>query len=144
MNKLDSILEKIEAYSTLMEDLCVRLPHHVMVTFNGDGGIPRELTSYERWNGEYHFCAGSFTGLKAEEITPYLRNIDSMTENENQEIMAALTELEKKFGDCDENPILMCKVLIIVMRFMYKHHFDVCGFIEQGLALEAPKDMYKF
>ena len=31
-----------------------------------------------------------------------------------------------------------------VINFLNAHHFDYRGLIEKGLALEAPKDMYKF
>ena len=65
-------------------------------------------------------------------VKPYLRPMSSMTEEERNEY----------------NDIYQCrcheKSAIRLTTLCYSHHLDINGLIEKGLAIEAPKDMYKF
>jgi hypothetical protein len=68
-----------------------------------------------------------------------------MTEEEDKEYMQSLGILELIHGrDAYEDyvpPFTYWKVGTI--DFFNAHHFDYRGLIEKGLALEAPKGMYK-
>ena len=147
--------------------LCTMLPHKILVYFDGCGDVPRELTSYERWHGEYHFCAETFTGLKATSIKPYLRPMSSMTEEEKLHL-----ELNYGFelhGDVLSNLHIIkgggyyeregeyvaptehrqykhitIDTVLELIKWLNAHHFDYCGLIEKGLAIEAPEGMYNF
>ena len=63
------------------------------------------------------------------EDRPYLRPMSSMTEEE-------LEEYENVRDDYYDD--------LKTYDWLNAHHFDYRGLIEKGLALEAPKDMYKF
>lgn len=104
---------KPEDKKLLLQDLCTRLPYHVIVKYR-DANV--DLTKYVR-------------SVKIEECKPYLRPISSMTEEERKE----LWELLKKLG----MPADIKRV-----DWLNANHFDIRGLIPMGLALEAPKDMY--
>ncbi len=61
--------------------------------------------------------------LSVDEFKPYLRPMSSMTEEEVKE---------------EDNTIMM-----FLQDFYNSHHLDYRGLIPMGLALEAPKGMYK-
>lgn len=69
------------------------------------------------------------------DIKPYLRPLSSMTEEEEDEYMIARQEdiAEAYIHATPQNAI----------DWLNAHHFDYRGLIEKGLALEAPKGMYK-
>jgi hypothetical protein len=111
-----------EEKQLLLIDLCARLPHDVKIKCG------REiLTLNVNWLQmfQYHL----------DEIKPYLRPMSSMTEEElsfynNHLITPGITILEENLSE--------------YLNWMHSHHFDYRGLIEKGLAIEAPKDMYKF
>ena len=59
-------------------------------------------------------------------VKPYLRPMDSMTEEEKKE--------QYKFSAFSDHEYV---------DWLNSHHFDYRGLIEKGLALKAPKDMYE-
>ena len=104
----------------LLIDLCARLPHGVK-TSNAHGILqlsPRTDVIYIVDNGHI----------------PYLRPLSSMTEEEKT-LMAAI---------CLKNAIGNVEVAVSELSDFYNsRHFDYRGLIPMGLALEAPKEMYK-
>ena len=78
-------------------------------------------------------------------IKPYLRSMSSMTEEEKEEVRLyfrkSIDELKGKSND--EQFILSFCQDAIGLDILNKHHLDYRGLIPMGLALEAPKDMYK-
>ena len=83
---------------------------------------------------------GHFSGHDIEDVKPYLRPMSSMTEEErneyfdfrNQELQrVALAEVGRE------------STIAEISDWLNAHHFDYRGLIPMGLALEAPKDMYK-
>ena len=75
------------------------------------------------------------------DIKPYLRPMSSMTEKEKKEFQAChcVYELHPDFQP------MMCNLAneLNMFDWLNEHHFDYRGLIEKGLALEAPKDIYK-
>ena len=78
-----------------------------------------------------------------EEFKPYLRPMSSMTEEER-------TEYNKfnDFGSANLRRYEYKDFILYIPSYeridwLNKHHFDYRGLIPKGLALEAPKDMYK-
>lgn len=129
-----------EEKKLLLVDLCGRLPYGVIVDYKeNEFEISHwKITTihpdtFDGWIGyDKRVGAGSESGsrpFKIGEVKPYLRPMSSMTEEEYDE----LCELAKsKFiGDSKE------------IDWLNAHHFDYRGLIERGLAIEAPKDMYK-
>jgi hypothetical protein len=140
----------------LLKDLSARLPYGVVVNYKehkydirhwkidslhtptySESGILID-TDYEGWIHftEYKGC-GMSTGsrpLHLEKNLPFLRSMSSMTDEERAERIGILWNLE---GHIDED------VTYKYQDWLNSHHFDYRGLIEKGLALEAPKDMYK-
>lgn len=83
----------------------------------------------------FHFDFGGLDVDFVEKVKPYLRPLSSMTEEEQEEYDKWHEELEEgrikdwKYAEYND--------------WLNAHHFDYRGLIEKGLALEAPKDMYK-
>ena len=109
-----------EQKNLLLKELCARLPYHVIVEYKGANV---DLTQYAR-------------SVKLESCKPYLRPMSSMTEDEKLDYIA--------LGDIKRYTNPQYAYLISEqLDYLNAHHFDYRGLIEKGLALEAPKDMYK-
>ena len=113
-----------EEKQLLLKDLCARIPYVVIVELRG---------TYE--DGEKYIRDAEFDGpmlsyLYYDEtsIKPYLRPMSSMTEEEMYEYNTAI--------DKDVAPEQF-------VDWYNLHHFDYRGLIEKGLAIKAPKGMYK-
>lgn len=106
----------------LLKDLCARLPYKVQI---------------ERTYVDYPTCLheDDIVSWKLDEISikPYLRPISSMTGKEETE-WHELT-LGQRWITFDN--VERC------VDWLNSHHVDYRGLIEKGLALEAPKGMYK-
>ena len=142
MNNIKSMDEKDK--QLLLIELCARVRNGVMVSFNGCGGSPRQLTSYDNHYTEF-FCAGSFTGLKLEEIKPHLRSMEDMTEEEMDEVEKILGN-ENIFDFMANGDIVLrkgCfnqKQLVELHDFLCSIHVDDCGLIDKGLAIKVTKE----
>jgi hypothetical protein len=141
----------------LLKDLCARLPYGVMCKIQTcfvfeDGTLRRgsydkildleTVTEINEWKE---------TG-ELEKFKPYLRPMSSMTEDEKKEfIHHASYEIEESVNGRHYEYYLKDGVGTIeeptcnpeAIDWLNTHHFDYRGLIEKGLALEAPKNMYK-
>ncbi len=125
-----------EEKQILLKDLSARLPYGVKYC--------RDSWNYE-WDQEmsvvevledidkdgyinYHKV------YKVDDIKPYLRPMSSMTGSERI-IYEELSLYYEEFGEYVPT--------LETFNWLNEHHFDYRGLIEKGLALEAPKDMYK-
>lgn len=136
----------------LLKDLCARLPYGVkiatyqynycdIITPKGIVGDRCYFNDNPRYDGD---CS-------IDEVKPYLRPMSSITEEEKKELKSATCP--KGTGYFDEQ-YLICPMshfgeyisydfMSDILNWLNAHHFDYRGLIEKGLALEAPKDMYK-
>lgn len=118
----------------LLKDLCSRLPFgvkvkHLLVTY------PSDLLCIDaEKNVVYVNHYGSEGKYKIECIRPYLRSMDSMT---NEEACAYLYARDMDFETSSLNAPLGTGV-----DWLNAHHFDYRGLIPKGLAVEAPEGMY--
>ena len=106
-----------EEKELLLKDLCARLPYHPIFKLK-DGTMP--LYNVNTYVG----VIDCFPPIKIEDCRLYLRPMSSMTEEEKKE----LSHYDNSVQRTD---------------FFYSHHIDCRFMIEKGLALEAPKDIYK-
>ena len=119
-----------EERDLLFKDLCARLSYGVKAQHNykkeifgdvevieAEGDI--DLSYYDEETENWKLCCTSIDNIK-----PYLRPMSSMTEDEKNE----LSHYDNSVQRTD---------------FFYSHHIDCRLMIEKGLALEAPKGMYK-
>ena len=137
-----------EEKQLLLIDLCARLPYGLICNELGQAKkllsvSPSKAYGITLDNGEY--TRGNY---KIEDIKPYLRPMSSMTNEEKKDILQSLNI----YGDIDNEGNLLlgteCNTITLKTCKKYlgelnKRMFDVCHMIEKGLALEAPKDMYK-
>lgn len=132
----------------LLKDLCARLPYgvrgvhrdrvHYLMNVDWGFGTPCiEVDGYDAW-------------FPIDTFKPYLRPMSSMTNAEfyyldksigfNHGVEGLkLEELDWQEW-FDEIPY---RLIYLVFDWLNAHHFDYRGLIPAGLALEAPKDMYK-
>ena len=115
-----------EEKDLLVKDLCARFPFGVICQLSNKGAAVL-ITEKLELGGLEHFIAGSMC------VKPFLRPMSSMTEGEKNELNNVL-----KF-QYYSNDSCMCEST----DWLNAHHIDYRGLIEKGLALEAPKDMYK-
>ena len=113
----------------LCKDLCGRLPYHVRVkVWLKDGTTEEGQLDLEHNYADVLLDAFYYDGIK--DIKPYLRPMDSMTEEEKIDYQAFFNydgvEYPEEYID-----------------WLNEHYFDYRGLIEKGLALEAPEGMYK-
>lgn len=127
----------------LLKDICARLPYGVKVAYlawsreKGNYIVPMRIYSlntdgYMRLIGQVDEGGGQ---VEITKYLPYLRPMDSMTEEEREEYIK----------EC--NKVLLMRYRASshyqVTDWLNEHHFDFRSLIEKGLALEAPADMYK-
>lgn len=117
---------KQEEIQLLLKDLSARLPYNPMVHIHD-----LNVTDYNNY-----LYADSLDSMMTYSITlkPYLRPMSSMTDEEMAERISILYELE---GHIEED------VTYKYQDFLNAHHLDYRGLIPMGLAIKAPKDMYK-
>ena len=127
----------------VINDICARLPYGLMVRqtyhwknedFNSDWNLTNEYTSDEETLVE--FLEG------VDNMKPFLRPMSSMTEEEHGQYMDFI-EWSHNDYDGTTTTCINKERLHEYLEFIYSHHLDDNNFIEKGLALEAPKDMYK-
>jgi len=136
-----------EEKQLLLIDLCARLPYDVQIskTYARDDNStyisePHLVRSINRdcvilvENEPFLDGTPDIDAWAIEDVKPYLRPMSSMTEEEDARRCAFLDDIEGGIEDAIFNYI----------DWLNAHHFDYRGLIEKGLALEAPKDMYKF
>lgn len=125
----------------LIKDLCCRLPYGVKLGFYASATKQTyiyTLLGLEPQEDEPVIAKtenGSFYML-ADNVKPYLFPISSMTEEQMFDF--AIVQVENCKGTY---PTLSeCSAII---DWGYKHHFDVNGLIEKGLAIDATdKNIY--
>jgi hypothetical protein len=120
-----------EQKQLLIRDLCSRLPYETWVKYEGKEWL---VTGYG--HGRVSLLPSIFSSIGGpcplvEEVSPYLRSMSSMTEEEENEYRA-INCYEGLFPSNEE-----------ALDYVLEHHFDFRGLIEKGLALEAPEGMYK-
>ena len=128
----------------LLKDLCDRLPYKVKVSILGGGAMELQACIYSSTIGWYFDIKDAPTDFALDEIKPYLHPMSSMTEEEKKEYHNLCYEEEREEIELGE---WITKVYyhntVESIDWLNSHHFDYRGLIEKGLALEAPKGMYK-
>ena len=136
-----------EEKELLVKDLCGRLPYWPDVkTTDKDKGYIIGIDNTEEGVFHVHILedGDSYTcDMPIENFKPYLRPMSSMTEEERRYI-------SDKCGFSISGPIRNeCELIMPVLAadwlidFYNEHHIDYRGFIEKGIALKAPENMYK-
>ena len=117
----------------VLVDVSARLPYGVVVD-NPDpvGGMWDEVISIDTSTKTVTLLYNGRV-FRIDDIKPYLRPMLSMTKEEEEEYELLI--------DCSDYTYF--KTSDKVIDWLLEHHFDFRNLIEKGLALEAPRDMYK-
>ena len=110
----------------LLKVLCAMLPYGLECCYHDD--IDDRFTLSDLDNSGY-----ANESYPIEDIKPFLRPMESMTEEERGVLWWATY--------CDDPDITEQSQRHI--DWLNAHHFDHCGLIEKGLALPAPEGMYE-
>lgn len=137
-----------EEKQLLLQDLCARLPYGVKVKLLCRGPEPK----FDDWievtlnTKDIELFGKSFKNIK-----PYLRPMESMTEEEKDELKEYL---DAEIVDCNgfgyseggtleeytsSIPYSLCSYIV---DWLIAHHFDYRGLIPMNLALPAKEGMY--
>lgn len=142
-----------EEKDLLLKDLCSRLPYGVMVKtpYNnaeliGINGIVRRK-GYTKGT-EYIDVITDKQTYPIRYVTPYLRPISSMTEEESAELSNIISEwFDKELFYLTEEPFLEYalsrinySISPLLFDWLNKNHFDYRGLIERGLAIEVTEE----
>ena len=115
-----------EEKQLLFRVLCEMLPYNCIVTI-AEGGIDGLQWNNVTLNLYLLYQIEDENGW--EYVKPYLRPLSSMT------------EVEKQIYETMSRGYTTIQIGNFV-NWINAHHFDYCGLIEKGLAIEAPEGMY--
>ena len=144
----------------ILKDLCARLPYGVIChTEEGDGylcSINQTIFGTEYGLNINPLKRDYFNDSETDEqaIKPYLRPMSSMTEEELRELNDKYDSIAYFFiqkppyyyglqAQHEDIGSIKISEFSEIYDWLNAHHFDYCGLIEKGLALEAPEEMYK-
>ena len=119
-----------EEKELVIKDLCGRLPYGVIVQVNdGLKGIyDRRLVQVfcDRVSCSVNVCNPLKECICIDSVKPYLRTMDSMTEEEKEELRKEQIKDEQLFADCIKNhPEMRGKVIPhFAADWCNKHHFN--------------------
>lgn len=136
---MGGIIMTQEDKELLLKDLCARLPYGVKYNFGGYDGCDYTINKVGLSAVDDNF--------PIDDIKPYLFPLSSMPEKQKE-------ELNKKFnvqflgntiysihyhseGCWDTDLELDLQDWLWLINWCYKNHFDICGLIEKGLAIDA-------
>lgn len=133
----------------LLVDLCARLPYGVNVKTTGDNDSYTLLSINTNKNialiGLNFGDVYATSKIKIDEVKPYLRPIEDMTEEEKENLNLIVDEFGNKWMN-SESPLDRWKAAFWeyseATNYLNSIYIDYRGLIEQGLAIEAPEGMY--
>ena len=132
-----------EQKELLLKELCARLPYGVKAHIEHD----TFYDEIEPYDGTVNTnTINDLLHNEKLEVRPYLRLISSITEEEERELNGLLPEVYDFTFRMEELLELIQTQKEIPFHYIdwfNSHHFDYRGLIPMGLALEAPKNMYK-
>lgn len=139
-----------EEKQLLLKDLCARLPYGVKI-LDTPAKLCGELFLINTIDSIQYETETDVYEQTIYNIKPYLRPMSSMTKEEKKEYESFFsigeyscggslygTEYEYIADSPDDISQSIC-----LFDWLNAHHFDYRGLIEEGLALEAPEEMYK-
>jgi len=135
----------------LLRYICAMLSYGLMcqVDVGAAGFDDGKLEEIDIPNERVRFADDGYWDADIDDVKPYLRPLTSMTTEEEYEfhqIMKRNSDKSLSLMDYNDHLQQLSFFIIVgveIVDWLNKHHFDYYGLIEKGLALEAPKGMYK-
>ena len=147
-----------EEKKLVLQDLCARLPYHVMVHYHNQYNENGKEVVYDDDRVFEYFDAETIeSDIDEPDMNywpydywkPYLRPMSSMTEEEEKELKKIHSQFYKGNFIVDTGVFSAddggCTVFEMssILDYLRARNFDYNGLIEKGLAIEAPEGMYK-
>lgn len=131
-----------EEKELLLKDLCARLPYGVKCSYPY-GVDTLQSIDLEDMSLTFDSVDDNYYELDRN-IKPYLRPLSSMAEEEYKEFNNIRTEHALKCLQLSskESFELGMRLQQEELSYLYQRHYDVCGLIPKGLALEANEGIY--
>lgn len=128
---------KQEERQLLLKDLSARLPYNPIVRIH-------DLDVTDDDNYLYATYLDSMMSYSIR-LKPYLRPMSSMTEEEEKEYRKTMDKYTHRLhtNSAGFSEHVEYSWTIETFDFLNAHHLDYRGLISMGLAIEAPKEMYK-
>lgn len=118
----------------LLKDLCMRIPYRTFVCLNPGAYNKPETCLLTGVHGEKIHLNVDSDPFRIDHIKPYLRTMQSMTEEEKEEYEMLQVYPGFKTNHTD---------LTDMYDWLNEKKFDYRGLIPMDLAIEAPANMYK-
>ena len=117
---------KQEHKELLLRDLCARLPYGIKASYYG---ADEECETWDEVDGvAFDYVEIGQYSLPIERVKPYLFPLSSMTDEQKSRYRLCLTRILFARND---------SLLILLIDWLNKNHFDYRGLIPMGLALDA-------
>lgn len=123
-----------EEKQLLIKDLCMRIPYRTFVCLNPGAYNKPETCLLTGVHGEKIHLNVDSDPFRIDHIKPYLRTMQSMTEEEKEEYEMLQVYPGFKTNHTD---------LTDMYDWLNEKKFDYRGLIPMDLAIEAPANMYK-
>lgn len=148
---------KQEDKELLLKDLCARFVYHPFI-YGKSGYATNDGTLTGVFTSGVHIMTGggSVHHYFIEEVKPYLRPMQSMTNEEREEYRKLCKKVVRKMYVSDGTSVLLNKKLYRYfgtkteyydtyqsIDYLISRHFDYRGLIGKKLALKATKGMYE-
>ncbi len=131
-----------EEKQLLLKDLCMRIQYRTFVCLNPGAYNKPETCILTGIHGEKVHLNVDSDPFRIDNIRPYLRPMSSMTEEEKENLQSLHDIIsDENYGD-GYSPSAW-DAITEWEDYCNSRHIDYRGLIPIGLALEAPKDMYK-
>ena len=128
----------------LLKDICARLPYGVKVKLEHYDNVWNLLAIYRDGTAYVAIDGGKPIETYFEDIKPYLFPLSSMTEEQKKEYNYWKHEIpvcHYEYGDVVDEVELFDSPESF--EYLIENHFDYCGLIEKGLAIDATgKNIY--
>ena len=118
-----------EQKDLLLKDLCARLPYGVICDMWFERNESNKITEVLKCGGLMRLMNSEFNFM----VKPYLRPMESMTEEQQKEFDQLIGLELKAIND----EIAHTQVTAFEVDFYNKNHFDYRGLIDKGLAIDA-------
>lgn len=143
----------------LLQDLCARLPYGLKGKVKTTDGNGREIKDegvinsvFINEHGKAYICIEGIE-YELEDVKPYLRPMSSMMQGEWEEMTGLIYPYGRVNRNLDNDGLSLwlsaeendMPIILMdnVFAWLNKKMFDYHGLIPMGLALPAPKRMYK-
>ena len=129
-----------EEKDLLLRDLGTRIGTDTKLSIDNMNGLYSLHLIGETIITVKHISSSKLYYFPIEEVKPFLRPLSNMTDEERE-------AFRSKDGVMSYSPQhdhwVLCAFSATAYDWLSKNHFDYRGLIPMGLALEAPKEMYK-